>query len=223
MHLIRLHSACLHFRVNPLLRSHRTWDSQWQFWHLGWHFWLLTLQRQPPLVSPGPLERTRGKSSSNFHTNKCSFPHILAVYIQQSHMLNQIFMERRLHLTQFNERILPFHRKGAWILTCGPQRGPLVTQQISMWQTVQRNQSHPSLFCTMMPHWGQCIASPDCTRVCSGVRHNESEQKMERESSRGPLSVCEMGGCGEAMPFSVGFVSRWNTQTPVFAKTVKQF
>lgn len=78
--------------------------SQWQFWHLGWHFWLLTLQRHPPLVSPGPP---------------------------------------------------------------GPQRGPLVTQQISVWQTVQRSQSHPSLFCTMMPHWGQCIASPDCTRVLS--------------------------------------------------------
>lgn len=49
----------------------------------------------------------------------------------------------------------------------GPQRGPLVTQQISVWQTVQRSQSHPSLFCTMMPHWGQCMASPDCTRVFS--------------------------------------------------------
>lgn len=29
---------------------------QWQFWHLGWHFWPFTLQRHPPLVSPGPLQ-----------------------------------------------------------------------------------------------------------------------------------------------------------------------
>lgn len=47
----------------------------------------------------------------------------------------------------------------------GPQRGPLVTQQISVWQTVQRSQSQPSLFWTMILHWGQCIASPDCTSV----------------------------------------------------------
>ena len=32
---------------------------QWQFWHLGWHFWLFMLQRHPPLVSPGPLGRIR--------------------------------------------------------------------------------------------------------------------------------------------------------------------
>lgn len=50
-------------------------------------------------------------------------------------------------------------------LTPGPQRGPLVTQQISVWQTVQRIQSHPSFFCTTMWQVGQCMASPRCTSV----------------------------------------------------------
>lgn len=55
----------------------------------------------------------------------------------------------------------------AW-LTPGPQRGPLVTQQISVWQTVQRIQSQPSFFWTMMRQVGQCMASPICTSVCRG-------------------------------------------------------
>lgn len=54
------------------------------------------------------------------------------------------------------------------LLTPGPQRGPLVTQQISVWQTVQRIQSQPSFFWTMMRQVGQCMASPICTRVCEG-------------------------------------------------------
>lgn len=54
------------------------------------------------------------------------------------------------------------------MLTPGPQRGPLVTQQISVWHTVQRIQSQPSFFCTMMWHVGQCMASPSCTRVWGG-------------------------------------------------------
>lgn len=52
-------------------------------------------------------------------------------------------------------------------LTPGPQRGPLVTQQISVWQTVHRIQSQPSFFCTTIWHCGQCMASPCCSMVWS--------------------------------------------------------
>lgn len=53
-------------------------------------------------------------------------------------------------------------------LTPGPQRGPLVTQQISVWQTVQRIQSQPSFFCTTIWHRGQCMASPCCSITWGG-------------------------------------------------------
>ena len=52
-------------------------------------------------------------------------------------------------------------------LTPGPQRGPLVTQQISVRQTVHRIQSQPSFFCTTIWHCGQCMASPCCSMVWS--------------------------------------------------------
>lgn len=39
----------------------------------------------------------------------------------------------------------------------------MVTQQISVWQTVQRIQSQPSFFCTTIWHCGQCMASPCCS------------------------------------------------------------
>lgn len=109
---------------------------QWQFWHLGWHFWLFTLQRHPPLVSPGPLDANK-----------------------------TCYLAFEWHQKTVNQDCVKCHE----LLTRGPHRGPLVTQQISVWQTVQRSQSHPSLFCTMMPHLGQCIASPDCTSVCDSV------------------------------------------------------
>lgn len=121
--------------------------TQWQFWHLGWHFWPFTLQRHPPLVSPGPLQ-TESKHVINLLNDKINITSV------------RIFVPR-------HER-----------LTLGPHRGPLVTQQISVWQTVQRSQSHPSLFCTMMPHWGQCIASPDCTSVCDSVILKKGEFKF---------------------------------------------
>lgn len=54
-------------------------------------------------------------------------------------------------------------------LTPGPQRGPLVTQQISVWQTVHRIQSQPSFFCTTIRHCGQCMASPCCSMDWGGA------------------------------------------------------
>lgn len=76
------------------------------------------------------------------------------------------FISAAIVWTKMNTRTWVLHVIVVEQPTFGPQRRPLVTQQISVWQTVQRSQSQPSLFCTMMPHWGQCIASPDCTKVC---------------------------------------------------------
>lgn len=123
--------------------------AQWQFWHWGWHLCPLTLQRQPPLVSPGPWggggrggQGQGGRPPQGSWGSPAPPP------------------------TARGERGVP-PAPPAW-LTPGPQRGPLVTQQISVWQTVQRIQSQPSFFCTMMRQVGQCMASPICTSVCRG-------------------------------------------------------
>lgn len=46
------------------------------------------------------------------------------------------------------------------ILTPGPQRGPLVTQHISVLHMEQRSQSHPHFFISTTAQVGQGRASP---------------------------------------------------------------
>lgn len=125
--------------------------AQWQFWHRGWHLCPLTLHRHPPLVSPGPWvggERVEVRVRVGAHRGApgpTGSPGPLPT------------------CGECWEGVGPSCPPG--LLTPGPQRGPLVTQQISVWQTVQRIQSQPSFFWTMMRQVGQCMASPICTRV----------------------------------------------------------
>ena len=65
--------------------------------------------------------------------------------------------------TNFREHLM---FSGKCFLTMGPQRGPLVTQQISVLHIVHRIQSHPSFFITMISHVGHFIASPFWSIVC---------------------------------------------------------
>lgn len=69
--------------------------------------------------------------------------------------------------------------------TPGPQRGPLVTQQISVWQTGHLIQSQPPFFCTTMRHAGQCMASPCCTSVCRDRGHSQLLRRHRLQNARG--------------------------------------
>lgn len=89
--------------------------------------------------------------------------------------------------------------------TPGPQRGPLVTQQISVWQTGHLIQSQPPFFCTTMRQAGQCMASPSCTSVC---RDRGDRQLLGRHGLLGEgAGPCPPGG-GELLTFSMLLVSR---------------
>lgn len=74
-------------------------------------------------------------------------------------------------------------------LTPGPQRGPLVTQQISVWQTVQRIQSQPSFFCTTIRHCGQCMASPCCSMDWGQSRSQPSAKLGQLYQATSPWSL----------------------------------
>lgn len=90
--------------------------------------------------------------------------------------------------------------------TPGPQRGPLVTQQISVWQTGHLIQSQPPFFCTTMRHAGQCMASPSCTSVCRDRGHRQLLRR-HRLRNAGGEGVAFLGE-GASLTFSMLLVSR---------------
>lgn len=69
--------------------------------------------------------------------------------------------------------------------TPGPQRGPLVTQQISVWQTGHLIQSQPPFFCTTMRQAGQCMASPSCTSICRDTGRSHVLRRHRLPNARG--------------------------------------
>lgn len=63
--------------------------------------------------------------------------------------------------------------RGGVLLTFGPQRACLVTQQISVLHIRQQSQSQPSFFWTMTSQRGHFMASPFCSMFCGdkcGIR-----------------------------------------------------
>src|SRR6218665_3548805 len=91
--------------------------------------------------------------------------------------------------TNFREHLM---FSGKCFLTMGPQRGPLVTQQISVLHIVHRIQSHPSFFITMISHVGHFIASPFWSIVC--LRKDMVRSHTQKQAAHVVLHACVLVG-----------------------------
>lgn len=58
----------------------------------------------------------------------------------------------------------------------GPHLAPLVTQHSSVLQMEHLIQSHPSFFCSITWHCGQCMASPSATSFFYMKNRKETER-----------------------------------------------